>query len=43
MENHTREGKANVKLNFVDDRGNVSVFDGSVNIQHEGDRIRLRP
>jgi hypothetical protein len=36
MENFTKEGKVNVKINFVDDAGNASVFDGSVNVQHVG-------
>ena len=43
MENFTKEGRANVKLNFVDDNGNASTFDGTVNIQHVGDRFRLGP
>jgi hypothetical protein len=30
----TKEGTFNVKMNFVDDAGNASVFDGTVKIQH---------
>ena len=43
MENLTREGKANVKMNFVDDRGNASVFDGTINIQYASGPVRLDP
>lgn len=41
MENMTREGKVNVKMNFVDDAGNASVYDGTVNVQYEGEPVRL--
>jgi hypothetical protein len=37
MEFGTKEGRVNVKINFVDDRGNASVYDGVVNVQHLGD------
>ena len=37
MENFTKEGKVNFKINFVDDRGNASVYDGTVNVQHTGE------
>jgi hypothetical protein len=43
MENFTRQGKANVKMNFVDDRGNASVFDGTINIQYASGPVRLDP
>jgi hypothetical protein len=33
MENLTRQGRVNIKMNFVDDAGNASVYDGTVNIQ----------
>jgi hypothetical protein len=26
-----------VKMNFVDDKGKATVFDGTVNLQHTGD------
>ena len=28
-------------MNFVDDRGNASVYDGSVSVQHLGGGVRL--
>lgn len=41
MENFSRQAKVNVKMNFVDDAGNTSVYDGTVSVQHEGEGIRL--
>jgi hypothetical protein len=43
MENFAREGRVNVKMNFTDDTGNATVFDETVNVQYEGERIRLDP
>jgi hypothetical protein len=43
MENFTKEGKVNVKMNFVDDKGNASVYDGTVNVQHLGQPVRVLP
>lgn len=37
----TVTGKVNVKMNFVDDAGNASVYDGTVNVQYEGEPVRL--
>lgn len=34
MENFTRQGRVNVKMNFVDDNGNASVYDATVNVQY---------
>ena len=41
MENFSKEARVNVKMNFSDERGNPSVFDGSVNVQHVGEVHRL--
>ena len=41
MENYTKEGVINFKINFVDDSGNASVYDGSVNVRHVSDPVRL--
>jgi hypothetical protein len=41
MENFTKEGRVNFKFNFVDDKGNASVYDGTVNVQHL--RTPVRP
>lgn len=41
MEYGTRSGVFNVKLNFVDDRGNASVYNGSVNVQNHSAPIAL--
>lgn len=41
MENFAREGRANVRMNFVDDRGNASVFDGTVNIRFADAPVRM--
>lgn len=41
MENRAKEGRANVRMNFVDDRGNASVFSGSVDIRFADGPIRL--
>jgi hypothetical protein len=41
MENMTREGRVNVKMNFVDDAGHASVYDGTVNVLYEGEHVRL--
>lgn len=41
MENYTKEGKVNIKMNFTDDNGNASVYDGSVNVQHFGSPVRM--
>ena len=41
MENRAKEGRANIKMNFVDERGNASTFDGTVNIQYADAPIRL--
>jgi hypothetical protein len=43
MENFRREGRANVRMNFLDDRGNASAFDGTINILHTGGPVRLEP
>ncbi len=41
MENHTKEGTINFKINFVDDKGNASVYDGSVSVRHFSDPVHL--
>ena len=41
MENMTRQGKVNVKMNFVDDLGNPSVYEGTVNVQYDGAAVRF--
>ncbi len=41
MENFTKEGRVNFKFNFIDDKGNASVYDGSVTVQHIGGPARL--
>jgi len=41
MENRTKEGTINFKMNFTDDRGNASVSDTSVNLRHLSDPVRL--
>lgn len=41
MENFRKEGNVNFKINFVDDRGNASVHDGNVAIQHVGGPVPL--
>jgi hypothetical protein len=41
MEFGLRSGKFNIKLNMVDDRGNASVYDGSVNVQNSGEPTHL--
>lgn len=41
MEFGTKEARVNVKINFVDDRGNASVHDGMVNVQHLGEGAAL--
>jgi hypothetical protein len=41
MENFSKQGRINVKMNFADDRGNPSVYDGIVNVQHVGEVRRL--
>ena len=41
MENHTKEGKINFKINFVDDKGNASVYDGTVDVQNLGAPVEL--
>ena len=43
MENFRREGRANVRMNFVDDRGNTSAFNGTINILYAADPVRLEP
>ncbi len=41
MENFAKEGRVNIKMNFIDDNGNASVFDGTVNIVHADGPVRL--
>jgi hypothetical protein len=41
MENHAKEGKVTFKMNFSDDRGNTSAFDGSVNVLTTGEVVYL--
>ncbi len=41
MENYTKEGTINFKINFIDDKGNASVYDGSVTVRHLGDPVHL--
>lgn len=41
MENLAKDGRANIRMNFVDDRGNASVFDGSVNIRYADAPVRM--
>ena len=41
MENYTKEAKVNFKINFTDDKGNVSVYDGSVSVQKLGGEVEL--
>lgn len=43
MENFRREGRANVRMNFVDDRGNASAFNGTINILYADGPVRLEP
>lgn len=43
MENFRREGRANVTMNFLDNRGNASSFNGTINILYTGDPLRLDP
>jgi hypothetical protein len=33
----------NAKMNFVDDAGNASVFDGTVKVQHAADPLYADP
>jgi hypothetical protein len=40
-DNKTKEGTINFKMNFVDDKGNASVYDGTANIRLCGGAIRL--
>lgn len=35
MENFTRQATVTVQITFVDDRGNTSVFNGTVNVLHQ--------
>jgi PEGA domain len=42
MENFRREGRANVRMNFQDSRGNASSFNGTINILYVGDPERLQ-
>jgi hypothetical protein len=41
--NGTKEGTFNVKMNFVDDGGNASVFDRTVKIQHAAEPLYAHP
>jgi hypothetical protein len=41
MENHTKEAKVTFKMNFSDDRGNTSAYDGSVNVLTTGETVHL--
>jgi len=41
--NGTKEGTFNVKMNFVDDAGNASVFDGTVKIQRAAAPLYVDP
>ena len=41
MEFGTKAASVNFKLNFTDDRGNASVYDGSVSVQNLGGPVRL--
>jgi hypothetical protein len=31
----------NLKMNFVDDAGNASVYDGTVKVQYEGEALTM--
>ncbi len=35
----TKEGTFNVKMNFLDDAGNTSAYDGTVNVRRIGDPV----
>jgi hypothetical protein len=37
----TKEGMFNVKMNFVDDRSNASVYDGTVNVRRVGTPVHM--
>jgi hypothetical protein len=41
MEFFTRQAKVTVKINFVDDRGNASVYNGTVSVMHVGEPVHL--
>ena len=41
MEFGMRQGRVNFKINFVDDRGNASVYDGTVDVLSSGDPVHL--
>ncbi len=41
MENYTKEGTINFKINFVDDKANASVYDGSVSVRHVHDPVHM--
>lgn len=42
MAGFTKEARVTVKMNFVDDKGNASVYDGTVNVKHLGEPVRLQ-
>lgn len=41
MEFYTKEANVTIRLNFVDDMGNASVYDGTVRVMHDGDHVHL--
>jgi hypothetical protein len=42
MEFFTRQARVSVKMNFVDDNGNASVYDGSVTVQHASEHVEVK-